>query len=98
LKPRLYTKTEYNDITQMPVLPYSLRSIYNATGDVDLLQEFVPKLVKHFEWWRTTRALDDTGLVTIIHPWESGLDLSPAYDAALGVDPASRARPAWGQM
>jgi len=98
LKPRLYTKNEYNDLTQMPVFPYSLRSIYNATGDVGLLREFVPKLIKHFDWWRTNRVLDDTGLVTILHPWESGLDLTPAYDAALGVDSASRARPAWRQM
>ena len=98
LKPRLYTKNEYNDLTQMPVLPYSLRSIYIATGDVGLLKEFVPKLVKYFDWWRTTRALDDSGLVTILHPWESGLDLTPAYDPALGVSPSFRARPPWSTM
>ena len=98
LKPRLYTKMEYNDLTQMPVFPYSLRSIYNATGDVALLRDLVPKLVKYFDWWRTTRDLDGNGLVTILHPWESGLDLSPAYDSALGVKPSSRARPAWRTM
>ena len=98
LKPRLYTKNEYNDLTQIPVLPYSLRAIYRATGDVELLKEFVPKIIKYLDWWRTTRALDDTGLVTILHPWESGLDLTPAYDDALGVDPKVRARPPWRAM
>ena len=98
LKPHLYTRNEYNDLTQIPVLPYSLRAIYNATGDVELLEEFVPKIIKYFDWWRTTRALDDTGLVTILHPWESGLDLTPAYDDALGVDPKVRARPPWRAM
>lgn len=98
LKPRLYSRDDYNDLTQMPVLPYSLRSIYNATSDVELLKDIVPKLVKYFDWWRTTRALDDTGLVTILHPWESGLDLTPAYDAALGVSEKQRARPSWIAM
>lgn len=91
-----YSTTEYNDLTQMPVLPYSLRSIYSATGDVAYLEEFVPKLVKFFNWWKTNRDLDGTGVVTILHPWESGIDLSPCYDPALGVPSMDRARPSWG--
>jgi Glycosyl hydrolase family 63 C-terminal domain len=35
--------------------------------------------------------------VTILHPWESGIDLSPAYDPALGVPENARARPSWKQ-
>lgn len=98
LKPRLYSNNEYNDLTQMPVLPYSLRSIYEATGNVTYLRELVPPLVKYFRWWKTTRDLDSTGVVTILHPWESGLDLTPAYDPALGVSPPSRARPMWSEI
>lgn len=98
LKPQLYSQIEYNDLTQMPVLPYSLRAIYDATGDVALLEEFVPPLVKLFNWWKTTRDLDGTGVVTILHPWESGIDLTPAYDAALGVGEDSRARPPWSSI
>jgi glycogen debranching enzyme len=94
----LYSKLEYNDLTQIPVLPYSLRAIYNATGDVGLLQEFLPGIVRYFHWWRATRDLDGTGVVTILHPWESGLDLTPAYDAALGLPPESRARPSWRDL
>jgi hypothetical protein len=86
---------EYNDLTQTPVLPYSLRSIYRATGNVAYLEEMVPKLVKYFNWWKANRDLDGTGVVTILHPWESGIDLSPGYDPALGVSPDARARPSW---
>jgi hypothetical protein len=82
----------------MPVLPYTLRSIYNATGDLSLLRELVPPLVHHFNWWRTTRDLDASGIVSILHPWESGLDLTPAYDPALGVSPSARARPSWAAI
>ncbi|KAK5694426.1 hypothetical protein LTR17_024818 [Elasticomyces elasticus] len=55
----------------------------------------VPKLVKFFNWWKTNRDLDGTGVVTILHPWESGMDLSPGYDVALGISADSRARPLW---
>jgi len=90
-----YSHTTYNDLTQMPVLPYSLRAIYQQTNDIDLLREIVPKLIRYFRWWKETRDLDGKGLVTIIHPWESGIDLSPAYDPALSVPEESRARPTW---
>lgn len=79
-----YSNTQYNDITQMPVLPYSLRSIYNATQDKTVLKEFLYPLVNYFQWWRNARDLGD-GLVVVIHNWESGLDGSPAYDPAFHV-------------
>lgn len=92
-----YSHTTYNDLTQMPVLPYSLRAIYEQTKDTELLREIVPKLVRYFQWWKENRDINDNGLVTIIHPWESGIDLSPAYDPALNVPERARARPTWKQ-
>jgi hypothetical protein len=55
----------------MPVLPYSLRSIYQASGDKGHLKEFLYPLVNYFKWWRNTRDSGD-GLVTAIHNWETG--------------------------
>jgi hypothetical protein len=40
---------------------------------------------RYFDWYKKDRDIDGSGLITILHPWESGLDLSPAYDPALGV-------------
>ena len=82
-----YGNTETTEITQMPVLAFSLRAIWNATGDVELLKEFVPKLVKYWQWWQNTRVLSDSGLVSILHGWESGLDASPMYDRSYNVTP-----------
>ncbi|MHA1341901.1 MAG: MGH1-like glycoside hydrolase domain-containing protein [Promethearchaeota archaeon] len=84
-KQNLKRQIFYTDITQMPILPYSIRSIWNATNDVQLLKEFVPKLVKYYDWWDKNRDHDKDGLISIIHPWESGLDASPLYDPAHGV-------------
>lgn len=39
----------------MPVLPYSLRSIYQASKNKEYLKEFLYPLVNYFQWWRNTR-------------------------------------------
>jgi Mannosylglycerate hydrolase MGH1-like glycoside hydrolase domain len=80
-----WSSPESADITQMPLPPFSLRAIFNRTRDVRLLKEFVPKIVKYYDWWASTRAPDGDDLVYIIHGWESGLDASPTYDQAYGV-------------
>lgn len=73
------------DISQMPMLAFALRRIYEATGDVSLLKEFLPKVTEYYTWWAKERQPDNDGLIVIIHPWESGLDASPMYDEAVGV-------------
>jgi hypothetical protein len=80
-----YSHTEYTDISQMPMLCFSIRAIWNATKNVELLREFVPKLVQYWQWWAMDRDPDEDGLISIIHPWESGIDASPLYDPAWGV-------------
>lgn len=80
----MYSSTVYSDITQMPVLPYSLRAIYEASGDVAHLGEFLAPLVDFYQWWRDTRD-DGDGLIAAIHNWETGMDASPAYDPAFHV-------------
>ena len=80
-----YSNSKFTDITQMPVLPFSLRAIFAASNDTSIVQEFLPKLVRYFQWWRTARDSGD-GLVSIIHNWESGLDASPAYDQMFHVN------------
>ena len=80
-----YSNSKFSDITQMPVLPFSLRAIFAASGDASVVQEFLPKLVRYFQGWRNTRDSGD-GLVSIIHNWESGLDASPAYDEMFHVN------------
>lgn len=42
-----------------------------------------PKLFAWHRYLATLRDPDGTGLVTIYHPWESGTDNSPRWDAAL---------------
>ncbi|GAB3834909.1 MGH1-like glycoside hydrolase domain-containing protein [Kribbella italica] len=53
------------------------------------LPRVYPKLVAWHTYLRTRRDLGGRGLVAIVHPWESGMDNSPAWDDALArVTPA----------
>jgi hypothetical protein len=62
-----YSNTQFNDITQMPVLPYSLRSIFNVTKDTALLKEFLYPLVSYFDWWRAVRDTGNDAVFILVH-------------------------------
>ena len=49
----------------------------------DFLREIYPKLLRWHRYLLTDRDPEGSGLVTIYHPWESGTDNSPRWDAAL---------------
>lgn len=80
-----YSNDKYSDISQMPVLPYSLKAILdNVDNKNEIIKEFLYPLINYFQWWRKERDLGD-GLIVVIHNWETGLDASPAYDPAFHV-------------
>ena len=47
------------------------------------LDVMYPKLLAWHRYLATARDPEESGLVTIFHPWESGMDNSPRWDAAL---------------
>jgi len=49
------------------------------------LTALVPKLLVSHRWCYAARDPYDTGLLSIIHPWESGMDNSPVWDDALAA-------------
>ncbi|WP_426571922.1 MGH1-like glycoside hydrolase domain-containing protein [Aquihabitans sp. McL0605] len=54
----------------------------------DAIVDLYPRLDRWHRWLRTARDPEGTGLVTILHPWESGLDNSPRWDRPLSrVEP-----------
>jgi hypothetical protein len=73
-------------ITQPPVLAIAARRVADhLTGPArgTFLADVVPKLLAHHQWLYRERDPRGTGLVTLIHPWECGLDTSPPWMAAL---------------
>ena len=57
-------------------------SAYNARA---LVKSLYPRLLAWHRYLLTKRDPEGSGLVTIYHPWESGTDNSPRFDAALAA-------------
>lgn len=78
-------------ISQPPVWATAIRIMYEQASDRTLatekVLELLPKLVAYHQWWYRERDPGKTGLVCSYHPWESGMDNSPAWDQALAAVP-----------
>jgi hypothetical protein len=72
-------------IPQPPVLATAVRFVLERHGAVGMerARAIYPRLVLNHLWWQRARDPDGTGLVATLHPWETGMDNSPAWDAAL---------------
>jgi glycogen debranching enzyme len=82
-------------ITQPPVLATAVRVLHEAAPDTAFVEEVVPALDAWHAWFHRERSLDGSGLVAVLHPWESA-DNAPRFDRALtrvnvdGVAPMER--------
>jgi hypothetical protein len=78
-------------ITQPPVAATVVRYLtdqFDNAVTAERVTQLVPKLLAWHRWFYQARDRDGIGLASIIHPWESGMDNSPVWDAALArVEP-----------
>lgn len=68
--------------TMTPVLALAWELVAEASPDTpEFVSEGLDALRLHYDWLDQHRDPDQDGLISIIHPDESGLDDSPKYDA-----------------
>jgi hypothetical protein len=84
---------ETSGVVQPPVHAIAVHLIHEADREESDRHKFLARLYPKLRAWhaylRERRDLDGSGLVAIVHPWESGMDNSPAWDTALErVEPA----------
>lgn len=87
-------------ITQPAVAGFAARRIFDRAVNkklaIEKAQQLLPKIHAWHQWFFRCRDPQGTGLVAIIHPWESGRDNSVDWDAAFervptdGVQPFTR--------
>jgi glycogen debranching enzyme len=76
-------------ISQPPVFATALRFVAARAGAAERprIAALARAAARSHAWWRAARDPDGIGLVAILHPWETGSDNSPAWDAALARVP-----------
>jgi glycogen debranching enzyme len=77
-------------ITQPPLVAVAVWRVARALRDADrtsFLAELFPRLVAYHQWLYRERDVEGHGLVTLIHPWECGLDSTPPWMQALARMP-----------
>ena len=80
-------KIHSSGITQPPVLAIILKKILDNNkiklSETLKIRSIIIKLKKYHEWLIKYRDPKNTGLVSILHPWESGYDNSPLWDHSM---------------
>ena len=77
-------KIRSSGITQPPILATILKLILDknkiSNKQTKEIKKIVKKIIRFHEWFIKFRDPKKTGLVSILHPWESGYDNSPIWD------------------
>ena len=77
-------KIRSSGITQPPILATILKLILDknkiSNKQTIEIKKIVKKIIRFHEWFIKFRDPKKTGLVSILHPWESGYDNSPIWD------------------
>ena len=80
-------KIPSSGITQPPIIATIVKKIVDQNkldqGQMKRMETIIKKLKKYLDWFYNYRDTNKIGLVSIIHPWESGLDNSPIWDSPL---------------
>lgn len=71
-------------ITQPPILPIAVETIYEKDKDKEFLKVVLDKLARHHRWLLENRDPDHDYLISIISPNESGMDESPVFQYVAG--------------
>ncbi|MDP2948761.1 MAG: hypothetical protein Q8P22_04410 [Chloroflexota bacterium] len=80
-----------SELIQPAVLAIALEAVHARSGDAAFLTEVLPGVERYYRWLAENRDPDGDNLISIIHPYESGLDHKPAYDVLFR--PLSQAGP-----
>ena len=93
-------KVPTSGITQPPVAGFAVNRLFERAKDPAMAAEraarLLPAITRWHEWFFAARDPQGSGLVAILHPWESGRDNSVDWDDAFtrvpteGVQPFTR--------
>lgn len=81
----LWGADSHSIITQPPLIAIAARLVWEVAPDKVALRDIYPAVSAFHAWFTHRRDVDGDGLACLIHPWESGWDSSPRWDAPMGL-------------
>lgn len=76
-------KPHMSALVQPPLAAQAVERIYHYSQDISFVQEMVPRLKGYYRWLIRNRDFEQEGLLSIISPYESGMDWKASYDPVL---------------
>lgn len=73
-----------SSLIQPTFIAQAILEIYEGDKDIDFVKEILPRVKKYFYWLSQHRDFQGDGLLSIISPYESGIDWKPSFDLVLG--------------
>lgn len=73
-------RSHMSSLIQPPLIAQGLQKVWEISKDEDYVKDMLPKVKLYFDWLARNRDFDDDGLVSIITPFESGMDWKASYD------------------
>ncbi|WP_300442009.1 trehalase family glycosidase [Christiangramia sp.] len=81
-----FFNSHMSSLIQPPLIAQAVSRIFNASGDLEFLKEVLPKIKRYYNWLAENRDFDGDKLLSIISPFESGMDWKPTYDVPLNFN------------
>jgi len=72
------------DVTKPPIMAWGALKLYETSARIDFLQEVYEPLTRWHAWWIEVNRSEE-GLCVYRHPFSSGLDDNPMWDAGMPV-------------
>ncbi len=88
-------RRRHTGMIQPPLLAQAVEAVHRVSGDDEFLEEALPATAAYYDWLARERDAAGDGLISIVSPFECGLDNSPAFDSALGLREPSRRGVLW---
>lgn len=87
--PDFWETERSSSISQPPAWAIAARRLHERGADPERLRALLPAMERSHAFFLDARDPEGWGAVSVVHPWESGLDNSPAWDEPLrAVDPS----------
>jgi hypothetical protein len=82
----LFKNQNRSILTQPPLLAIAALEVHKVNPNRDVLQKMYMPLKNYHQWFDRRRDPENDHLVAIIHPWESGWDVSQRWDHFMGYN------------